>query len=175
MAIETLPHSGAEGNRVGGMPDPGSILCLDLGGKTGWALKQTDGVITSGTVEFRPGRFEGGGMPFLRFTGWLDEVMSYAGPIRTIHFEEVRRHLGTTAAHVYGGFLASLSAWAEKRGIPYQGVPVGTIKRHATGKGNANKKAVIQAMKAKGHTPADDNEADALAILHWVLDQEVEQ
>ena len=30
---------------------------------------------------------------------------------------------------------------------------------------------VIAAMKAKGHTPADDNEADALAILHWALAQ----
>ena len=27
------------------------------------------------------------------------------------------------------------------RGVPYQGVPVGTVKRHATGKGNAGKEA----------------------------------
>ena len=180
MAIETLPHSGAEGNRVSPMPahniddtHTGSVLCLDLGSKTGWALLQVDGQITSGTVEFKPGRFEGGGMAFVRFKGWLDEVLSFAGPVRTIHFEEVRRHLGTTAAHVYGGFLACLTSWCEKRAIPYQGIPVGTIKRHATGKGNANKQAVIQAMKAKGHNPGDDNEADALAILHWALDQEV--
>jgi hypothetical protein len=32
-------------------------------------------------------------------------------------------------------------AWAELRGVPYQGVPVGTIKRHFTGKGNAPNKA----------------------------------
>ena len=154
-------------------PDATTILSMDLGSKTGWALRQTDGQITSGVVEFRPGRFEGGGMAFLRFKGWLDEVLTYAGPLEAVHFEEIRSHAGTTAAHVYGGFLACLTSWCEKRSIPYQGVPVGTIKRHATGKGNAGKAAVIAAMRAKGHAPGDDNEADALAILHWALDQEV--
>jgi hypothetical protein len=24
-------------------------------------------------------------------------------------------------------------------------------------------------MRAKGHAPCDDNEADALAIMHWAL------
>ena len=170
MAVESLPQIGADGN---GAKENGAILALDLGIKTGWALHHGDGFITSGTAAFRPSRFEGGGMPFLRFLGWLDEVQSFAGPLEKIVFEEVRRHLGTTAGHVYGGFLASLSAWAEKRGIPYQGVPVGTIKKYATGKGNAGKKAVIQAMKDRGYNPGDDNEADALAILHWALDREV--
>ena len=66
--------------------------------------------------------------------------------------------------------MASLTSWAELRGIPYEGVPVGTIKRHATGKGNANKAAMIAAAKARGFSPADDNEADAIAILHWAIE-----
>ena len=45
--------------------------------------------------------------------------------------------------------------------IPYRGVPVGTIKRHVTGQGNADKEAVIAAVRALGFDPADDNEADA--------------
>ena len=52
-------------------------------------------------------------------------------------------------------------------------MPVGTIKRHATGKGNASKAEVIESMRRKGHNPADDNAADALAILHWALDEGV--
>jgi Holliday junction resolvasome RuvABC endonuclease subunit len=47
---------------------------------------------------------------------------------------------------------------------------VGTIKRHATGKGNASKEAMIAAACARGYSPADDNEADAIAILHWALE-----
>ena len=49
------------------------ILALDLGQRTGWALRQPSGAITSGLNEFRPGRFEGAGMAFLRFGRWLDE------------------------------------------------------------------------------------------------------
>jgi Holliday junction resolvasome RuvABC endonuclease subunit len=87
-----------------------------------------------------------------------------------VYFEEVRRHIGTDAAHVFGGLLATLTAWCETQGIPYQGVPVGTWKRHACGKGNADKQAVIAAMRQRGFAPADDNEADAIAILLWALE-----
>jgi len=156
-------------------PEPGAIsrsciLGLDLGTTTGWALRSHDGLTTSGTVSFRPGRFDGGGMRYLRFTNWLTELDRLSGPIGAIWFEEVRRHAGTDAAHVFGGLLATLTAYAELRGIPYQGVPVGTIKRHATGKGNAPKEAMIAAVRARGFSPADDNEADAIAILHWALE-----
>ena len=48
-----------------------TILALDLGTTTGWALRGSDGHITSGSESFRPQRFEGGGMRFLRFRRWL--------------------------------------------------------------------------------------------------------
>ncbi len=147
-------------------------LALDLGTKTGWALQGAGGLITSGTAHFPSTRFDGGGMRYLRFASWLDEIQRLAGPIEVIWFEEVRRHRGTDAAHVYGGMLATLTSWAERNGIAYGGVPVGTIKKHATGKGNASKTEMIEAAQMLGHRPCDDNEADALAILHWALDQE---
>ena len=146
------------------------MLALDLGTTTGWALHGIDGLITSGTASFRPGRFDGGGMRYLRFTNWLTEIDRLSGPVAAIWFEEVRRHAGTDAAHVYGGLMATLTAWAELRGVPYEGVPVGAIKRHATGKGNAPKEAMIAAARARGFSPADDNEADAIAILHWAIE-----
>lgn len=141
-------------------------LALDLGTTTGWALVNPSGLITSGTESFKVGRFEGGGMRYLRFSRWLDEMAAHG--LAGIWFEEVRRHVGTDAAHVYGGLMAHLTAWAENRNIPYQGVPVGTIKKHATGKGNAPKEAMIAAARSWGFTPADDNEADALALLKLV-------
>ncbi|ARK96153.1 MULTISPECIES: crossover junction endodeoxyribonuclease RuvC [Burkholderia] len=151
-----------------------TILALDLGTTTGWALRRFDGGITSGAQHFRPQRFEGGGMRFLRFRRWLSELHGSAGDIHAVYFEEVRRHAGVDAAHAYGGFLATLSAWCEHHRIPYQGVPVGTIKKHATGKGNAGKDAVIAAMCSLGHAVTDDNEADALALLHWAIDTQGE-
>lgn len=148
---------------------PGAVLALDLGQHTGWALAYPRGPITSGTELFKPGRFEGGGMPLLRFAAWLGELHVKAGPLGTVVFEEVRAHRGTAAAHTYGAFLGQLTAWCERHQVPYQGVPVGTIKKHATGRGNAGKGDVIAAMRIKGFRPADDNEADALAILQWAL------
>ena len=69
-----------------------------------------------------------------------------------------------------------MTAWCEDHEIPYQGVGVGTIKRHVTGKGNASKDEIITAIKAKGFNPVDDNEADSLALLLWAQDNmEVKQ
>ena len=151
-----------------------TILTLDLGTHTGWALHLPDASITSGTQHFKPQRFEGGGMRFLRFKRWLADLLSASGHINAVYFEEVRRHAGVDAAHAYGGFMGHLTAWCEHHNIPYQGVPVGTIKKHATGKGNAGKDEMIASVQLRGHAPCDDNEADALALLHWAIEtQEV--
>ena len=144
-----------------------TLLALDLGTTTGWALHAGDGSITSGSASFKTQRFEGGGMRFLRFKRWLTEIKQSADGIDAVYFEEVRRHLGVDAAHAYGGFMAHLTAWCEHHQIPYQGVPVGTIKKHATGKGNASKDEMLTAARNLGHAPADDNEADALALLAY--------
>ena len=147
------------------------ILALDLGTITGWALSVQDCPITSGTVSFKLSRYEGGGIRYLRLLSWLDKMLDVSEQIDLIYFEEVRRHSSTDAAHVYGGFLSHLTAWCEKMNIPYQGVPVGTIKKHITGKGNAKKEMVIKAVKSLGYHPLDDNEADALSLLLWAKAQ----
>lgn len=147
-----------------------TILALDLGTSMGWAISTPRTGIVSGTMSFRPGRYEGGGMRYLRFRSWLNELNARSSPIDAIYFEEVRRHAGTDAAHVFGGFLAHLSSWCEAEMVAYQGVPVGTWKRLVCGKGNADKVAVIAAVRARGFNPADDNEADALAILLWAME-----
>jgi Holliday junction resolvasome RuvABC endonuclease subunit len=146
------------------------VLALDLGTTTGWALRSRDGQIAHGFVNFKPQRFEGGGMRYLRFKRWLSEITGAVGEIHSVYFEEVRRHSGVDAAHVYGGLMATLTTWCEHHNVPYQGIPVGTIKKHATGKGNAGKAEVIASMRAKGHPVTDDNEADALALLGWAID-----
>jgi Holliday junction resolvasome RuvABC endonuclease subunit len=143
-----------------------TLLALDLGTQTGWALAGRDGRITSGSQSFKPQRFEGGGMRFLRFKRWLTEIKQCVDAIDQVVFEEVRRHVGVDAAHAYGGFMGQLTAWCEHHHIPYQGVPVGTIKKHATGKGNASKDDMLAAIRARGHAPVDDNEADAIALLY---------
>ena len=169
-ATLTLPGGDARAALPAAASACPTILALDLGTLTGWALRAYDGLITSGTVSFRPSRFDGGGMRYLRFTNWLTELDQLSGPIAAIWYEEVRRHAGTDAAHIFGGLIATLTAWAELRGVPYAGVPVGTWKRSVCGKGNAGKQQIIDAIRRRGFRPADDNEADALAILLWALE-----
>ncbi len=171
-----MGHNSLTANAVNASPaqkpvtiTKGSLLALDLGTSAGWALHNTAGV-ASGTVSLKHTRYDGGGMRFLRFRRWLEQLDVEAGPFEAVYFEEVRRHAGTDAAHVYGGLLGVLTAWCEEYLVAYQGVPVGTIKRFATGKGNADKAAMVDAVRAKGFNPADDNEADAIAILLWALD-----
>lgn len=142
------------------------LLALDLGTKCGWATKSHAG-ITYGMQEFKTDRFSGGGMRFLKFERWLMELPKPAQVV----FEEVRMHVAVDAAHVYGGLMATLTKWCESQGIPYQGVPVGTIKKYWTGKGNTKKDGMIAEAKKRGYKDVDsDDEADALALLHYWME-----
>lgn len=103
-------------------------------------------------------------MRFLRFRKYLREALS-ATEADVVAYEEVRRHMGTHAAHVYGALWGALVAELDQEGKPYRGIPVATVKRCATGKGNANKQAMVAAFERRvGELPEDDNEADALFI-----------
>jgi len=144
------------------------FLALDLGTTTGWAT--FDGfVITSGVQSFAiNSRFEGAGMRYLKLTGWLNQ-MHHLSPFERVAFEEVRQRAASVAAgHMYGGFMATLMTWCEAHKVPYEGVPVGTIKKFWTGAGNASKEAMVAEARKRGHLPKDDNEADALAIIYWL-------
>lgn len=149
------------------------LLALDLGARTGWALWQS-GVVTSGVWDLAKSsnsRFEGHGMRYIRFVRLLKELPE---PY-IISFEEVRRHLGVDAAHAYGGFVSHLTSFCDGKTpqIPYEGVPVGTIKKRATGSGRASKDDMVEACrKHLGIDPEDDNEADALWILVMMCEAE---
>ena len=121
-----------------------------------------------------PTGFEGGGMRFLRFKRWLTDIRQCNGGIDQVVFEEVRRHVGVDAAHAYGGFMGELTAWCEHHQIPHQGIPVGMIKKHATDKGNASKDKMVASVRACGHSPADDNEADAIALPYLAREMAAE-
>jgi crossover junction endodeoxyribonuclease RuvC len=141
------------------------ILALDLGNKMGYALSN-DGVISSGTIKHKNTKSLVGHQ-YLHFRYWLGNVLFSFDSLDVIYYEDVRRHLGTDAAHVYGGYLATLQAFCCEKTIKLVPVAVGTIKKHWTGKGNANKYEMIKEARQRGFEPADDNEADALAILDY--------
>jgi Holliday junction resolvasome RuvABC endonuclease subunit len=146
-----------------------NILALDLGTQLGWALGM--GVSTySGSESFAPRRHDGPAQRYLKFRAKLTELASMAPEIHAVYFEVIVNHgkqNATRAAHVYGAFEALLYVWCELNHIPCHGVPVGSIKKNWTGKGNANKDEMFGQAQLRGFSPKDHNAADALAILDW--------
>lgn len=142
---------------------PDRLLALDLATKTGWVVRE-GGSIDSGVWNLKGDKFEGGGMRFLRFRTLLIEVLGTG--ISRVAYEAVRRHMGVDAAHIYGALMGIVQEECERRQIPYCGVTVSSIKIKATGKGNANKDAMVDAAKRQWPLIEiiDDNHADALWI-----------
>ena len=62
-----------------------TILALDLGTTTGWALRAPGTPITHGVISFKTQRFEGGGMRFLRFKRWLTDIKQCNDGIDQLH------------------------------------------------------------------------------------------
>lgn len=143
-----------------------NILALDLGTKTGYAILY-NGEISSGVKKLPQKTF---GSRFSEFRSWLMRIISQ-NKIDLVCFERVYRHNGTEAAHVFGGFMYMLAAVCDKMQIPSRGINVVTIKKHMTGKCNANKQEMILAAYERNFDLVDDNEADALGVLLFYLDK----
>jgi crossover junction endodeoxyribonuclease RuvC len=79
-----------------------------------------------------------------------------------------------SGTHDRAGLWWLLVDWCHEYGRPIVEVPPAALKKYATGKGNANKGAVIDATARRFpdvDTAADDNRCDALWLAHMGLDQ----
>lgn len=148
------------------------VIGIDPGTHCGYAALYVDSRIPMaechGTWDLAGKRHDGSGMRYLRLRRELVALIRIARPA-ALAYEEVRRHAGTSAAHVYGGCVAVITSVCEELGVPYQSVPVGVVKRHATGKGNACKDDMMHAADERWRVALDsDDHADALWIADWL-------
>lgn len=150
-----------------------NILALDLGAKTGFALRRRDATLLHGTEDFTPRASWGPGQKWLRFRSWLSATITEHN-ITQIAFEDVKRHGPgqVLAAHAYGGFRAMLEMVADQHRVSLVPFGVGQIKKHWTGSGVAKKDDMLMQAKVRGFAAVDDNNADALAILHLAIAKE---
>lgn len=156
--------------------DESYILAFDIGTQMGWSVRSDKtGKHISGEWDLSGNRFEGGGMRFLKFKSELNKILKLHGNPRFIAYEEVRRHLGTDAAHIYGGFQGILTDLCEERGISYCAYPVGTVKKFATGKGNSSKSKMVKAANEKWDkkftVKKNENEVDARWVAEVAFDE----
>lgn len=156
-----------------------TIYAFDLGTNCGWA-KNVGTSIIYGHLDLKPRRHESAGMRFVNFERSLWEMIPTFGKVGQglVVYEEVARHAGTHAAHVYGGLLAILQKFCVDHSTNYKGYPVGTIKKHATGKGNANKDmmrdAACRILHESNKVPVPSityDESDAVCLLSLAMSE----
>lgn len=138
------------------------ILAIDQASRLGWAISAT----VYGTWDLTTRKDESHGMKLVRLRAKLAEICQSEG-VTIIAYE---RAASQYAASVISSakMIATIELYCTDNGIEYVGYSAKEIKMYATGKGNAKKEAMIQAAKDKyGYTGSDDNEADALHILHY--------
>lgn len=141
------------------------ILALDLGTTTGWAVRRRDGSIVHGSTSFAPRSGWGPGQRWLRFRGFLQDLIAAEKPDR-IAYEEVMNHVSVYAGHAYGAFEALVQMVADGHRLPMELYGVGVIKKAWACWGDVSKDGMIAEARRRGFRPQDDNAADGLAILN---------
>lgn len=145
------------------------VVGIDPGTKCGYAVldAKLGHALAYGEWDLSTQRHEGAGMRFVRLHKLFTETVS-AFPDCVVAYEEVSFHAGVYAAHIYGGIVSVIQMVCEELELPYRGIPVATVKKHATGKGNAKKDMMIAAAKQQWPFAAGmtDNVADAF----WIAD-----
>jgi Holliday junction resolvasome RuvABC endonuclease subunit len=140
------------------------LLALDIATKTGWA--HSSGL--SGTWDFRVGRDESADMRLVRFQGKLNEIKNGIG-VDLIAFESGQVHVAhLSGILVQAEMVGIMKLWCKTNEIQYIGLNITSIKRHATGKGNAGKELMLEAARKRWPEKNIEthDEADAL----WILD-----
>ena len=129
-----------------------------------------DGHITSGTECFLANASKAAACPALQSAGSTRCNPATASTPRSFEGGGAAPTRPARLRRVHGHLTAGASTTRSRT----RGVPVGTIKSTRPAKGNASKDEMVASIPFAWTPAADDNEADALALLHWAIEtQEV--
>jgi len=147
------------------------VLAVDPGLHMGWALFEDQRLVASGTWQLKPKSSWTRGQTMAYLESLVGNTLCNQDV--TIVYEDVRRHLGTTAAHMYGAITGLLDKISfQKYGTSPATIPVKRAKKFCSGKGNADKTEMIATANRLYNlslTDKDDNEADAICIGHTYI------
>ena len=108
---------------------------------------------------------------FMVWGQWLEyKFEDQKHRIIAVAFEEAFGQRSIKARQLYNGYRAILLSCTARYMVRCCGVNVTTIKKTATGNGNANKELMIAAAQGRlNYTGTDHNQADALWVMHLAL------
>ena len=171
-----------------------TVLGLDLGTSCGYSYcfltkGSSERRMYAGQLDLSAGPYDSGAIRFIRLRHFLAAIKP-----DLVAFEDVRytppntgfQSVGALLARAapacewFGALKATAATWCEAQGIPITGIPIGTIKKRATGKGNANKSDIIAAcnkefgfnFEVEGYESTGvDNIADAVYVCSVLIEQ----
>lgn len=143
-----------------------TILALDLAESTGWAAGKPCGSPTYGTFKIKKGR------PGQRFRQMAQEIIALIQQFEPTHvaFEEqfVGKKLTGAGLQTLFGWRAAAMMACENQGIAPEPYETSKIRTHFLYTSNLKreeaKAETIAQCRAIGWNPANDDEADALAL-----------
>lgn len=137
-----------------------ALLAIDPATQCGWATS----LQIYGTWDLRIRRDESAGMKLIRLRSKLITIQE-SMDLTVVAFERAAgRFKNDIMSHAR--FCGIIEMFCIDHKIDYRGYSPSEIKKHATGKGNCNKQAMIDAATQKlGYTGNNSDEADALWIF----------
>ncbi len=145
----------------------GGILALDIATRCGWCSGSPGRQPRSGVRNFGGGGKQDGEV-FASFAQWLNDLLTVEAPAALVFEAPIMGGNRATpaAARRLMGLAAIAEMTAHQRGIRCMEEHLATVKKAFAGSGRADKDAVMRKVRDLGFKPADDNEADAIALWH---------
>ena len=148
------------------------VLAIDPGSSCGWAVHDGQHIVDSGVWALAPVRGDSPGVRYLKLRSRLEAIKDRFPKLELIAVEQAH-HRGGAATEYAIGVLTHVQSWCAEVGVEHLVVHSARLKRVATGRGNADKAAMVAAAEQRwpGWSPATDDEADS----RWIAEAAVQQ
>lgn len=142
-------------------------ISLDLGRHLGYCIRFDNGTYKTGCKDLAMPSGKGDKYAYYINLNKFLLKCHHTELITKIYIELVTFSTNTYATQAHGAYKAEVGTFARTRMIPVKEIPVSTVKKKLTGRGNASKAGMIHyAEKWLGISIFDDNEADAVGVMY---------
>jgi Holliday junction resolvasome RuvABC endonuclease subunit len=121
-------------------------------------------------------RGESPGMRYIRFTRWLEDLITLVRPGLIVYEQTISRGvLASAPQEILNGLATRVQELCARHALEHCVVYPSTLKKFTTGRGNCDKTDMLIAVNLRWKDElrveeiTDHNEADAIALLYFAL------